>query len=80
VDHSFGKHENGMLGICPARNPSALLCACIAIFLLWLQSSWNIQEKQFAILNEDFNFIPQLQYFLQVKLRTNEEGRWLATP
>ena len=37
-------------------------------------------EKQFAILNEDFNFTPQLQYFLQVKLHTNEEGRWHATP
>jgi molybdopterin molybdotransferase len=32
------------------------------------------------MLNEDFTFTPQLQYFLQVKLHMNEEARLLATP
>jgi molybdopterin molybdotransferase len=77
----FGKHENGMLVFALPGNPVSTFMCLHRYFLLWLQSSWNIPiEKQFAMLIEDFTFTPQLQYFLQVKLHTNEEGRWLATP
>ena len=77
----FGKHENGMLVFALPGNPVSTFMCLHRYFLLWLQSSWNVeQEKYFAMLDEDFTFNPQLQYFLQVKLRTNEEGRWLATP
>ncbi|MEO6167717.1 MAG: hypothetical protein ABIO98_09375, partial [Chitinophagales bacterium] len=31
-------------------------------------------------LDQDITFTPQLQYFLQVKLKMNEEGKWLAMP
>ena len=33
-----------------------------------------------AILNEDFSFRPALQYFLQVRLDFDKNGRLLATP
>ncbi|HYV90204.1 MAG TPA: molybdopterin molybdotransferase MoeA [Chitinophagales bacterium] len=77
----FGKHENGMLVFALPGNPVSTFMCLHRYFFLWLQSSWGVkQEKQFAMLDEDFTFTPQLQYFLQVKLRVNEEGRWLATP
>jgi molybdopterin molybdotransferase len=50
-------------------------------FLPWLKTSWQIKLSiNRAILDEDFTFVPPLQYFLQVKLTINERGEWLATP
>jgi molybdopterin molybdotransferase len=33
-----------------------------------------------AVLAEDFSFMPALQYFLQVKLKIDSDGRLWATP
>lgn len=77
----FGQHENGMIVFALPGNPVSTFMCLHRYFLPWLQASWNVkQEKQFAVLNEDFVFNPPLQYFLQVKLATDQEGRWLATP
>jgi molybdopterin molybdotransferase len=62
-------------------NPVSTFMCIHRYFLPWLKTSWNVEEeKQYALLDEDFSFAPQLQYFLQVKLRVNEKGTWLATP
>ncbi|MEP7128378.1 MAG: molybdopterin molybdotransferase MoeA [Chitinophagales bacterium] len=77
----FGKHENGLLVFALPGNPVSTFMCLHRYFLPWLMNSWEVkQEKQFAILNEDFVFNPPLQYFLQVKLSVNEEGQWLANP
>jgi molybdopterin molybdotransferase len=77
----FGKHENGLLVFALPGNPVSTFMCLHRYFLPWLLASWKIEEKkEFAMLDEDFTFAPQLQYFLQVKLRMNEEARLLATP
>lgn len=77
----FGNHENGALVFALPGNPVSTFMCLHRYFLPWLLGCWQVeQEKQYAILNEDFTFSPQLQYFLQVKLSVNEEGKWLATP
>ncbi|MBP9882609.1 MAG: molybdopterin molybdotransferase MoeA [Chitinophagales bacterium] len=77
----FGKHENGMLVFALPGNPVSTFMCLHRFFLPWFQVSMNLREEKFyAILDEDFTFLPQLQYFLQVRLRVNEEGKWLATP
>lgn len=77
----FGKHDNGLLVFALPGNPVSTFMCLHRYFLPWLRASWGIkEEKYFAALAEDFTFAPQLQYFLQVKLHVNEEGRWLAMP
>lgn len=77
----FGKHAGGMLVFALPGNPVSTFMCLHRYFLPWLQASWGVTlQNHFAILDEDFNFTPQLQYFLQVKLQVNEEGKWLATP
>ncbi|MFI5134906.1 MAG: molybdopterin molybdotransferase MoeA, partial [Chitinophagales bacterium] len=77
----FGKHENGLLVFALPGNPVSTFMCLHRYFLPWLLVSWNIEEKkEFAMLDQDFTFTPQLQYFLQVKLHMNEEARLLATP
>lgn len=77
----FGKHDNGLLVFALPGNPVSTFMCLHRYFLPWLMASWNVeQEKHYAMLAEDFVFTPQLQYFLQVKLRVNEQGQWLADP
>lgn len=77
----FGKHDNGLLVFALPGNPVSTFMCLHRYFLPWLMASWDVeQEKQYAILREDFVFTPPLQYFLQVKLSVNEEGRCLADP
>jgi molybdopterin molybdotransferase len=51
-------------------------------FLPWLRASQRLGAKLpvYAVLDKDFTFKPELQYFLQVTLRFSEEGKLLATP
>jgi len=77
----FGKHRNGLLVFALPGNPVSTFMCLHRYFLLWLRASWNVEEKkEFAMLDQDFIFKPQLEYFLQVKLRMNDEARLLATP
>lgn len=77
----FGRAQNGMLVFALPGNPVSTFMCLHRYFLPWFFASAKVQvKKEFAMLDEDFTFTPQLQYFLQVKLRMNEEARLMATP
>lgn len=62
-------------------NPVSTFVNCLKYFYPWYQKSvgLNFENKQQAILSEDFYFKPSLTYFLQVKL-SQHEGKVYATP
>ncbi|MBE0424214.1 MAG: molybdopterin molybdotransferase MoeA [Lutibacter sp.] len=62
-------------------NPVSTFVNCLKYFYPWQYKSvgLNFENKQQAILSEDFYFKPELTYFLQVKLN-QVEGKLMATP
>jgi len=78
----FGKHDNGAVVFAFPGNPVATFMCLHRYFIPWLQASLGLTENQptYAVLNQDFEFTPDLKYFLQVKLNFNEQGQLLATP
>jgi len=78
----FGKHENGVLVFAFPGNPVATFMCLHRYFLAWLNASQKLPEKPaaYAVLRQNFTFKPDLQYFLQVKLRFTDEGKLLAEP
>ena len=62
-------------------NPVSTFVSCLKYFYPWYQKSMEMSadNKQQAILAEDYFFKPELTYFLQVKLH-QEKGQLLATP
>jgi len=77
----FGKHENGVLVFAFPGNPVATFMCLHRHFLPWLDASLGLEEKPvYGILNQDFVFKHELQYFLQVKLHYSEDGKLLAHP
>ncbi|MDB5004303.1 MAG: molybdopterin molybdenumtransferase MoeA [Mucilaginibacter sp.] len=78
----FGKHSNGVMIFAFPGNPVATFMCMQRYFIPWLHVSMGLSVKQivYAVLDQDFAFLPQLQYFLQVKLSYSEQGQLLATP
>jgi len=76
----FGKKANKTVFAFPG-NPVSTFVSCLKYFYPWHQKSMglNSENKQQAILAEDYFFKPELTYFLQVKL-SQEKGQLLATP
>ncbi|HEY9002853.1 MAG TPA: molybdopterin molybdotransferase MoeA [Mucilaginibacter sp.] len=76
----FGKHENGVLVFAFPGNPVATFMCLHRYFLPWLNASQGLNEKPsvYAVLGTDFTFKPDLQYFLQVKLRFSDKGQIIA--
>jgi molybdopterin molybdotransferase len=62
-------------------NPVSTFVSCMKYFYPWYKKSMGIQykNKNFAVLAKDFNFKPDLTYFLQVKIE-NKQGTIYATP
>lgn len=62
-------------------NPVSTFASCIKYFYPWYYKSVGLdfENKNEAVLAEDYFFKPNLTYFLQVKL-TQEEGKIMATP
>ena len=78
----FGSYkQNKMVFAFPGNPVSTFLCL-YRYFLPWLHHSLDIhyRHKVYARLKEDFEFKPDLQYFLQVKLTFNEQGQLTAQP
>lgn len=79
----FGKHSatGSVVFAFPGNPVSAFLCL-YRYLMPWLTTSLGkvVHPKMKAILMEDFTFLPQLQYFLQVQVRVDEESRLVATP
>ena len=78
----FGKHDNGVLVFAFPGNPVAAFMCTHRYFLPWLNKSMGLSEQNvaYALLNKDFIFDPQLQYFLQVKLRIDTQAQLIAEP
>jgi molybdopterin molybdotransferase len=76
----FGKYNNNVLVFAFPGNPVATFMCLHRYFLPWLNASQGLQEKQsvYAVLGQNFTFKPDLQYFLQVKLRFSDKGQIIA--
>lgn len=76
----FGKKDKKTVFAFPG-NPVSTFVNCLKYFYPWYYKSvgLNFENKQLAILSEDFYFKPELTYFLQVKLNQTEGKLW-ATP
>jgi len=76
----FGKKENKTVFAFPG-NPVSTFVSCLKYFYPWLEKSMglNFENKQSAILSDNYFFKPGLTYFLQVKLN-QENGKIYATP
>lgn len=76
----FGKKEHKTIFAFPG-NPVSTFVSCLRYFYPWFKKSVGLsyQNPNFAILDQDYTFKPDLTYFLQVKLR-NENGKIYATP
>ncbi len=76
----FGKKGNKTIFAFPG-NPVSTFASCLKYFHPWYYKSIgiNFENKNQAILAEDYFFKPNLTYFLQVKV-SEEEGKIYATP
>lgn len=76
----FGKHHNGVLVFAFPGNPVATFMCLHRYFLPWFNASQGLKEKQviYAVLGQGFTFKPDLQYFLQVRLRFSDKGQIIA--
>jgi len=63
-------------------NPVSTFMCMYRYFIPWLRASLGMEEARpvYAMLDMDFSFKPELQYFLQVKINSAEDGRLIATP
>ncbi|GAB3536477.1 molybdopterin molybdotransferase MoeA [Pontibacter brevis] len=78
----FGKHASGVHVFALPGNPVSTFMCFYRYFIPWLEASLGIsaKPKTHAVLSKDITFEPALQYFLQVNVSMNEQGRVLATP
>jgi molybdopterin molybdotransferase len=78
----FGRRTNGIVVFAFPGNPVATFMCMQRYFVPWLNASLGALNKPmvYAVLDRDFTFQPQLQYYLQVKLNFNEQGQLLASP
>ncbi|WP_372792729.1 molybdopterin molybdotransferase MoeA [Lutibacter sp.] len=76
----FGKKGSKTVFAFPG-NPVSTFASCLKYFYPWYYKSMglNFENKNQAILTEDYFFKPDLTYFLQVKV-TSKEGKIFATP
>ncbi len=77
----FGASNEGVLVFALPGNPISSFMCLHRYVQTWLkaclQQSTNVPS---AILAQDFEFAPQLTYYLQVKTHINESGQCIATP
>lgn len=78
----FGRHENGVLVFALPGNPASTFMCFTRYFLPWLEASLGVAQKKelCAVLDREVAFKPSLQYFLQVTLVIDQNGRLCATP
>ena len=78
----FGSHPDGCTVFALPGNPvSSFMCTQV-YFRDWLNVSLGLPPitRPTVILSEDFNFKPDLDYFLVAKLSYSDDGKLLATP
>lgn len=76
----FGKGPDQKLVFAFPGNPVSVFMCLQRYFIPWLTESLKIQNPVFqhAVLQNDIDFLPALQYFAQVKLHVNSEGQLTA--
>ena len=76
----FGKRDRKTVFAFPG-NPVSTYVSCMKYFFPWLRSCLGIDptSEKFAVLDQDFEFKPNLTYFLQVRL-SNRKGTLYAVP
>jgi molybdopterin molybdotransferase len=78
----FGTSGNSKVVFAFPGNPVSAFMCMHRYFIPWLHASLSIETKQpvYAVLQEDYIFNPELQYFLQVKIHSEADGRLMAVP
>lgn len=78
----FGKAPNGAVVFALPGNPVSAFMCTVRYVEPWLRQSLGLSAfaTQNAILAEDFNFKPNLTYFLQVQVESDANGHLLARP
>lgn len=78
----FGSNHDYKLVFAFPGNPVSAFMCMYRYFVPWLQTSLGTSNTQpaYAVLSEDYSFKPDLQYFLQVKVHSDEGGKLIATP
>jgi molybdopterin molybdotransferase len=78
----FGRYNDGVLVFAFPGNPVATFMCLHRYFLTWLNATLGLpnQLPMYAVLDKDFEFLPALQYYLQVKLKSNQQGQLIASP
>lgn len=76
----FGKKENTFVFAFPGNPVSTFMCAIRYLLPWWDLSNKQPVKEEYAELTEDHTFKPDLQYFLQVKLKHEANGKLMATP
>lgn len=76
----FGKNDAQKLVFAFPGNPVSVFMCLHRYFIPWLEKSLEISGKsiQFAVLQNDIEVPFALQYFVQVKLSTNQLGQFTA--
>ncbi len=84
----FGAQGSRALVFAFPGNPVSVFMCMYRYFLPWLAANSKYQTpntkpqipEQYAILEHEITFAPELQYFMQVRLKGNRYGQLLATP
>jgi molybdopterin molybdotransferase len=77
----FGRSNRATVFAFPGNPASTFMCAN-RYFRPWLRTSLGLKpfDYQYAILEENFEFKPDLTYFLQVKISYHQNGQISAKP
>ena len=77
----FGRTEGAFVFAFPGNPVSSFMCLN-RYFRPWLKASLGLPAfaARYAVLGKDFFFRPDLTYFLQVKLESGKDGKWIAMP
>lgn len=78
----FGTYQGKVLVFAFPGNPVATFMCLHRYFLTWLRATLGLpqQPSVYAVIDKDFRFQPALQYYLQVKLKSNTQGQLIASP
>jgi len=78
----FGKYGDGCHIFAFPGNPISSFMCMQRYFIYWLGLSLgaSLRKISYAVLTDDVNFKPDLNYFMEVKISYAESGKILATP
>ncbi|MBO9617689.1 MAG: molybdopterin molybdotransferase MoeA [Niabella sp.] len=75
----FGSYKKQKPVFAFPGNPVSVFMCLHRYFIPWLNASLGIPTlPQYAVLQSDISFTPALQYFVQVQLRSDTDGRLMA--